>query len=162
MTQPWNVIAAMVRRLADRVDALPAIREATVTSVSPIAVRFDTDTVGVAVQGTLAGSLSVGDRVLTVRLARYIWLLGRKGGMPYARGQVAIIPSAADTPTGVTVTFPVGMFSVAPTPGVLPLTGGPGTVVKGVSALNVTTTSMTIYLTRADTTQTSVAWMAIA
>lgn len=81
-------------------------------------------------------------------------------GQRVARGQVAITPTAANTPTGVTVTFPTGLFSTAPTPSVVALTGAPGTVVTGVSALNVTTTSMTIYLTRTNTTQTSVAWAA--
>lgn len=77
---PWSVLAAAVTRLGDRIDALPSIREATISTVSPLAVRFDTDTIDTLVQGSLASSVAVGYRVLTLKLRHYIWILGVKGG----------------------------------------------------------------------------------
>lgn len=75
-------------------------------------------------------------------------------------GTVSITPSAANTPTKVTVTFAKTFSSV---PVVVATFNGtvPGTVVTGVSATNVTTTTVDIYVTRTNTTSTSVSWIAI-
>lgn len=86
---PWDVLARQLTRLGDRIDALPSVREATVTGLSPLEVRFDTDTTGTVVFGTLVSGVRVGDRVLTVRLARYVWVLGVRGGT----GWVAYTPT---------------------------------------------------------------------
>lgn len=163
MNEPWHVVVQMVQRLRDAVDALPSIREATIAGVAPLAVRYDTDTASTAVHGTLAGSLAVGDRVLTVRLSRYVWVLGRRGGAPFeSQGRVTITPSAVDTPTGVSVAFPVGRFTVAPRVMVTAATTVPGTAtgVKGVSASSASVDGVTIYLTRGSTTPTGVDWSA--
>ena len=66
----------------------------------------------------------------------------------------------ANTPTATHVTFPRAMASV---PIVLldPLTAVPGTVFKGCSATNITTTGFDIYVTRTDNGNTSVKWIAI-
>lgn len=82
MDTPWAALAAGITRLSDRIDALPSIREATVSSMSPLAVRFDTDTIDTLVQGSIASSVALGDRVLTLKLRHYIWILGGKGGVP--------------------------------------------------------------------------------
>lgn len=81
MNTPWDVLASKITRLGDRIDAQPVVREATVYVANPLAVRFDTDTANTTVQGSLAGGLGVGERVLTIKLRHYVWVLGRKGGV---------------------------------------------------------------------------------
>lgn len=77
-----------------------------------------------------------------------------------AFGQVAITPSAANTPTSVNVT---GLsvqgntflgYTVA-------TTTTPGTQVTGTSATSVTASGLTVWATRTNTTQTFVNWMVI-
>lgn len=157
-----RALQVSIQKLKDQVDALPSIREATISAVSPLTVRYDTDTTGTVVHGTLVGSLGIGNRVLTLRLARYVWVLGRRGGFPYgkAQGRVQITPSAANTPTGVSVTFPVGRFTVAPRLQVTAATAVPGTVVTGVGYSGTTSAGTTVYVTRTDTTTTPVDWSA--
>lgn len=76
MNTPWDILSSAITRLGDRIDAMPTTREARVASLSPLSVMFDTDTTPTLVQGTLAGSLLVGSRVLTTRLRHYVWVLG--------------------------------------------------------------------------------------
>lgn len=87
MNDPWSILASRLTRLADRVDALPTVREATVAALSPLAVRFDTDQADTLVQGSLVAGPAVGQRVLTLKLRHYVWVLGVKGGggTPYMR-----------------------------------------------------------------------------
>lgn len=77
---PWEVLAASLTRLSDRVDAKPEVREATVaTNSTDLTVLFDTDTVPTRVTGSLAsGLLNAGDRVMTLKLRHYIWIIGLK------------------------------------------------------------------------------------
>ncbi|MFF3060910.1 hypothetical protein [Streptomyces sp. NPDC057909] len=78
----------------------------------------------------------------------------------FAFGTVNITPTAANTPTSVNV----GGFFVAGTTftaQVTPVTSVPGTTVLGVGAVNPTSTDLTIWLTRANTTSTGVHWMVI-
>ena len=77
---PWSTLAAGLTRLSDRLDALPTIREATIVSLVPLAVQFDTDTSNTIVQGSLASGVTPGYRVLTLKLRHYVWILGIKGG----------------------------------------------------------------------------------
>jgi hypothetical protein len=74
MKTPWEALSAAITRLNDRVDGLPAVREATITSISPLQVQFDTDSSPVTARG---GStfLSVGSRVLTIKLRHYVWVV---------------------------------------------------------------------------------------
>ncbi|MER6531148.1 hypothetical protein [Streptomyces sp. NPDC001508] len=77
-----------------------------------------------------------------------------------AWGTVSITPSAANTPTSSTITgltvrgstF-IGLAT--------PVTTAPGTVVTGVSAINASSTGVTIWLTRTTTVATSVNWIVI-
>lgn len=66
----------------------------------------------------------------------------------------------ANTPTATHVTFPKAFASV---PIVLlnPLTAVPGTIFKGCSATNITTTGFDLYVTRTDNGNTSIKWIAI-
>lgn len=73
---PWDILAAGLTRLSDRVDALPTVREATVASSEPLAIRFDTDTTDVTPAGSLVPAPAVGARILTLKLRHYIWVLG--------------------------------------------------------------------------------------
>ena len=106
MNDPWDTLARAITRLGDRIDALPGIREATVTATAPLEVTFDTDTLGTLVFGSLAHGLQPGNRVLTVRLARYVWILGRRGGTA-SYAHVVDEPAETDAPDtfeqGVTV-----------------------------------------------------------
>lgn len=76
-------------------------------------------------------------------------------------GVVLITPSAANTPTYVDVKFPTA-FTSAPTVVATPLSTVPGTAVLGCGVSNVTATGCRIYLTRTNTTATSVSWIAVA
>ena len=78
MTDPWTVLQKQITRLSDRINALPSIREATVTTASPLRVTFDTDTASTLVYATTTSGLVAGDRVLTVRLRRYVWVIGKR------------------------------------------------------------------------------------
>ncbi|MCI9087547.1 MAG: hypothetical protein HFJ32_03200 [Clostridia bacterium] len=82
------------------------------------------------------------------------------GNLLLCWGRVAIVPSAANTPTSKTITFPK-KFSLSPAVIVNPQTGGPGTYVIGCSSNSTTTSNTKINLTRKDTTSTSVDWFAI-
>lgn len=75
---PWVLVMGKLQKLKDQVDGLPSIREATVAGGSPLTVRFDTDTAAMAVYATTTAGLAPGDRVLTIRLRRYIWVIGKR------------------------------------------------------------------------------------
>ncbi|MCD8009072.1 MAG: hypothetical protein LUF68_09130, partial [Clostridiales bacterium] len=76
------------------------------------------------------------------------------------RGVVSITPLAANTPTGVMITFDQE-FSGTPRCVACPATTVPGTVVTGVSVASVSTTGMTVYLTRTTVVATNIHWIAI-
>ena len=75
-------------------------------------------------------------------------------------GTATITPSAPNTPTSITVTFPVPFAS---TPYVVAsgATGVPGVTVTGVGADQETTTTFRLTITRTNTTDTVVRWMAV-
>ena len=76
------------------------------------------------------------------------------------RGNVAITPSAANTPTGKKVSWTStggSTFCIA-----CPATTVPGSTVKGVGAAGTSSTGSTIYICRSNTTETSIDYMAIA
>lgn len=75
-------------------------------------------------------------------------------------GRISITPSAANTPTAKIVTFNKE-FSGTPTVTTTPLSGVPGTTVLGTSATEPSATQVNIYLTRTNTTSTSVQWIAV-
>ena len=75
-------------------------------------------------------------------------------------GRISITPSAANTPTTKIVTFNKA-FSGTPTVTTTPLSGVPGTTVLGTSAADPSATQVNIYLTRSNTTSTSVQWIAV-
>nr|WSX79683.1 right-handed parallel beta-helix repeat-containing protein [Streptomyces sp. NBC_00899] len=77
-----------------------------------------------------------------------------------AGGRIVITPSAANTPTKVTVTFPAGLFTVAPVVVATAETSLPGNEVTGVGIGSRTPTQVDIWLTRTNTTATSVSWIA--
>ena len=75
-------------------------------------------------------------------------------------GKATITPSAANTPTSVDVTFPKA-FSGTPTVIVSPATAVPGTTVIGAGVNSVSSTGCKIWVTRINTTNTVVNWIAI-
>jgi polygalacturonase len=77
-----------------------------------------------------------------------------------AGGRILITPSAAYTPTRVTVTFPVGLFTVAPVVVATAETTLPGNEVTGVGIGSRSATQVDIWLTRSNTTSTTVSWIA--
>ncbi len=82
------------------------------------------------------------------------------GNLLLCWGRISITPSAANTPTTKTITFPK-KFSLNPAVIVNPQTGVPGTYVTGCSSSSTTTSSAKINITRKDTTSTSIDWFAI-
>ena len=75
-------------------------------------------------------------------------------------GHVSITPSAANTPTSKAVTW--NSMPNVPTVVCTPATTAPGTKVTGVGVRDASKTGCTIYLTREDTTTTSVYYIAIS
>ncbi|QBZ73580.1 hypothetical protein SEA_ROSAASANTEWAA_16 [Streptomyces phage RosaAsantewaa] len=76
-------------------------------------------------------------------------------------GRLLITPSAANTPTSSPVTFPAGYFTTTPNIIVGMDTTVPGTQVTGVSAGNPSATGFNAIVTRTNTTDTWVQWVAI-
>lgn len=75
-------------------------------------------------------------------------------------GNVSITPSAANTPTSKIVTFDKE-FSASPNIVASAHTSVPGTIVLGVGTTNRSTTGCNILVTRINTTETTVNWIAI-
>ncbi|MFC5765151.1 right-handed parallel beta-helix repeat-containing protein [Actinacidiphila bryophytorum] len=75
-------------------------------------------------------------------------------------GTVVITPSAAYTPTKVTVGFPDGVFTTTPVVVATANTTLPGNAVTGVGIGTRSAAQTDIWLTRSDTTATSVSWIA--
>lgn len=78
-----------------------------------------------------------------------------------AAGTISITPTAANTPTAVSILFPAGLFTAAPTVTVTPHSSAPGTAVLGVGVNNRTAEGCDIILTRTNTVATTVSWQAI-
>lgn len=68
--------------------------------------------------------------------------------------------STVNTPTKTSVTFS-SAFDAIPTVVATPVSSVPGTIVKGVSVLNVTKNGFDIYVTRSDSNSMSVGWIAV-
>lgn len=83
--------------------------------------------------------------------------------LPYRvlTGMVTVTPSAANTPTSVTVTFPAGRFTATPIVVAIPHTTAPGTQVTGVGIGASSASGCTIVGTRTNTTAFTVSWIAI-
>lgn len=77
-----------------------------------------------------------------------------------AHGEVTITP-VANTPTSQPILFPVGMFAAAPRVALTPATTVPGTQVLGVGIADVTSAGATVWLTRTNTSATTVHWIAV-
>ena len=78
-----------------------------------------------------------------------------------AAGTVTIPFTAATTATSVTVTFPVGRFTVAPSPVVTAQITAPQNVTVSVAGGSVTTTGMTVWGYRySGNSQIGVFWIA--
>lgn len=83
-----------------------------------------------------------------------------RSGLLMQWGSVNITPSAANTPSNSVVNFPVA-FDYTPDVMVSGYTTVPGTIVLGVAHGSDTATSTTIYLTRTNTSATTIRWLAI-
>ena len=95
--------------------------------------------------------------------------LNPDGGSVYAgdfripeiqHGTVTITPSAANTPTSAAITFSK-TFSGTPNVIATARTSVPGTTVLGVGVSGISATGASIYVTRTNTTDTVVEWIAI-
>lgn len=73
---PWDVLASAITRLNDKFAAQPEVREATVVATSPLSILFDTDLSPTLVHRTLDGSVQPGERVFTMKLRHYVWIVG--------------------------------------------------------------------------------------
>ena len=175
VTDPFRAAARLAKTAALKTEVVSAWW-GTVASVSgaEVTVVLDGDDLLQVQPVTVnaAGPCLVGDEVLLQVQGRDLTivanptaqtrLVGQVAASPrMATGTASIVPSAANTPTYVDVTFPAGRFSAAPVVQVTPSTGAPGTLVTGVGVVNVTTTGCRIYLTRTNTGSTGVYWTAI-
>lgn len=75
-------------------------------------------------------------------------------------GNISITPSAANTPTSKAITFKKE-FSGSPDIIATPHTSVPGTTLLGVGTASRSTTGCTIWVTRTNTTDTTVNWIAV-
>lgn len=100
MISPWDAVMKQVTRLADRLDASPEFREATLTSKSSPAVRFDTDIFPTLVKGILSPTVQVNQRVLTMKIRHYVWVLGSAADAGY---QLVLPDRLAGFPVNVIV-----------------------------------------------------------
>lgn len=82
------------------------------------------------------------------------------GSLLVCWGRVAITPSAKDTPTAKAIKFPKKFASV-PAVVTSAVTAVPGKTVTGTASSEITVDGCDIYVTRANTTATSVDWVAI-
>lgn len=81
------------------------------------------------------------------------------GGFGIQVGKISITPVPKE-PTAGHITFEK-KFKSAPVVNVTPSSEVPGTVITGVSAVNVTTSGCDVYVTRTNNTVTNVMWLAI-
>ncbi len=89
------------------------------------------------------------------------YLAWHQGNLKIKRGTVDITPSAANTPTKVTVSLSSVGFTSVPNIQVTANSSVPGTQVTGVSYSNLTLTSVDIYLTRTNTNTTTVSYQVV-
>ena len=75
-------------------------------------------------------------------------------------GETSVTPSAANTPTAKAVSFST-TYTDNPIVMVTMLSTAPGTSVTGVAAGSISTTGFNAYVTRTNTTSTTVMWLAI-
>lgn len=144
------------------------------STASPVQVVLENDTSGTSrpVSGNAAGPVMAGDRVLLARQRRRLTIVANPtaqaramatlGALPrIATGTASITPTAANTPTSVSVTFPAGRFTATPIVVAIPHTSAPGTQVTGVGIGDRSASGCTIYGTRTSTTGFTVGWIAI-
>lgn len=81
------------------------------------------------------------------------------GGYQMLSGKFSIKPVPKE-PTKGRLDFPK-KFKSAPAVIVTPSSEVPGTVIMGVSAVNVSATGCDVYLTRTNNTETNIMWVAI-
>lgn len=75
-----SLVASALSSFSRKLEAQPTFREATVTATDPLMVQFDTDTSPSPALCSLDIALSQTDRVLTMTLNGFLWVLGRKNG----------------------------------------------------------------------------------
>jgi hypothetical protein len=103
-----------------------------------------------------------GDRVLFEMVGGQVAVISNvTRPLRVASGAVNVTPTTANVPKSAHVTFPAGLFTVAPSVTVTAATSVPGSTVTGVSANNSATTGFDAFLTRTDTTTTTLYWNAI-
>ncbi|MET9479888.1 hypothetical protein [Streptomyces sp. NPDC006638] len=103
---------------------------------------------------------SAGDRLIDV-LADKVDILGLLTARNISFGSIVITPSAANTPTTAAVTgltLPGTTFIGVATAA----TAVPGTSVTGVGVTGVTSTGMNVWVSRTNTTNTTVYWMVMS
>lgn len=98
-TSLFTKLAASINRLSKRVDSQPAFNEATITTPEPLYLVLDGDTNQVPASRSLDSSLSLGDRVLTVTINGFIWVIGKVGGDGIPVGTILEF-GGATAPTG--------------------------------------------------------------
>jgi len=116
-----DAFAGLVQRMESlqaRLDETPVLSWGTITQADPLRVCLDGSTAELPITpDTLSGGLRAGERVMLMRTGTRLTVLTVASPIGRAlvdAGTVTITPSAADTPTGVTVSFRAGLFPTAP------------------------------------------------
>lgn len=154
MSRLFNVLNAMQQKIANS-----NVVERDSGNTNFVTKRTDTDVTawfGIGSGGTNHGLWSV---PLNKWLVNCDSTRAFFNGGQIDSGRETIVPSAANTPTSKTITFGK-TFIAAPNVVVTTESTVPGTIVTGVGVTDITTTGCKLWVTRTNTTQTIVNWIA--
>lgn len=140
-------------------DATTEIESALIKEFPILTTISDTDDLLIETAPTTGEPKTGRTKVKTLKEAFNGELVSALGGFTIQCGRVTIAP-AANEPTMKHVTFPKS-FSEQPYVVVTPSTSVPGTVVLGTGATQNTKSGFDAYVTRTNTTETTLAWIAI-
>lgn len=148
----------------------------TVTQANPLMVRIDGDAEARPSAYLLLFTgwyPEANDRVLMANVNGYYVVLGKtappsvsmwhSGNLKMASGMVTLVPTAPNTPTEVSVSFPAGRFTDANkiTPFVTASTVAPNTAAVSCREEDITVNGMKIYGTRTTVNGFNIFWLAV-
>ncbi len=138
-------VLEQIAKLWARIDLMPAIRWGTVRGINPLSVTLDGDTDPLPFPpSTTVLGLTLGARVVCVEQHRRVIVIASQ--RPAMAAGVAAFPNIpAGGTRSVTVTFPVGRFSVAPVVVVTPRSGVPQLRASSDSARSASSFTITQY-----------------
>ncbi len=139
----------------DRETELRDLGDETKAMVQSIEAVLDTFDYNGADPDLFGARMVAAEAALTAQQAAHAALAARQ---PIG-GQISITPSAANVATSGAITFPPGYFATAPLVVVTGRTNQPERIM--LSVLSESTSGATVWLTRNNTTATTINWIAI-